>query len=469
MRSAKQKGPPRLHRMGKGHYECAVVGDWHLAFITAGCIASLGRKTLLVNPNTTKNWSSFPELALVEPELPEMMARSRAEGRLDYANGVSSDFSADYVWLAIDTPVNDRDEADVAPLLAIAEEVSRHGCCKKGFVVSSQIPLGFSRSIEERLGLTVIYVPENLRLGKGVETFLRADRVVIGATRREDAENVRALLGGVETDFLLSDLPTSEMIKHATNAFLATSISFANELARVGDSMGVDNVVVGQALRMDKRIGKAAYVIPGLGFAGGTLPRDLRALQKLGHEKHIPTALVDAVLGVNEATGQALVGALSNFFGKSHERRRVLILGYTYKPEADTLRRSPAIELALLLGEAGMDVYGHDPMMNRRDLSPLEGKIRHFAQWEEIDFLPDAVVLMSPRPEFQSIDWAKLRERAPLRPAPLVLDTSSSLNAETILGAGFAYKALWRPVRSTTGGGGKPAVGAATPHAGDRG
>ena len=154
------------------------------------------------------------------------------------------------------------------------------------------------------------------------------------------------------------------------------------------------------------------------------------------------------MLEVNEATGQALVSALTNFFGEGHERRRVLLLGYTYKPEADTLRRSPAIELAILLGQVGMDVYGHDPMMNQRDLSPLEGKIRHLARWEDLDFLPDAVVLMSPRQEFQAIDWAKLRQREPSRAAPLVLDTSSSLNAQTILGAGFAYKALWRPVRS---------------------
>jgi hypothetical protein len=98
-----------------------------------------------------------------------------------------------------------------------------------------------------------------------------------------------------------------------------------------------------------------------------------------------------------------------------------------------------------------VDVYGYDPMMNHRDLSPLDGKIRHLARWEELGFLPDAIVLMSPRQEFQSIDWSKLREREPSRSAPLVLDTSSSLSAQTILGAGFAYKALWRPVRSNGG------------------
>jgi UDPglucose 6-dehydrogenase len=433
--------------MSDRHFDCAVVGGWHLAFVTAACISSLGRKTLLVNPSDTVKWTSFPELALVEPELPQIIARSRAEGHLEHANGVSAGFSADYVWLAIDTPVNDRDEVDLTPLWAVAEAVKREGCCKKGFIVSSQIPLGFSQAVEERLGLTVIYVPENLRLGKGVETFLRADRTVIGATRAEDASAVRAFLDGVQTEFLLCDLPTSEMVKHATNAFLATSISFANELARVGDAMGVDNVVVGQALKMDKRIGKAAYVIPGLGFAGGTLPRDLRALQRLGREKNVPTSLVDAVLGVNEATGQALVDALKSFFGTGHEGRRVLLLGYTYKPEADTLRRSPAIDLADLLRKAGMVVYGHDPLMNRRDLSPLEGKIVHLAQWDALDFLPDAVVLMSPRPEFQQIDWAKLRALAPARSAPLVLDTSSSLNADAITGAGWSYKALWRPIR----------------------
>ena len=431
--------------------DCAVIGDWHLAFTTASSLASLGHRVLLVNPSEKpeQHWLKFPEVPLREPGMSEVIEKCLRLGNLDFANGVTDRWTADRVWLAIDTPVNERDEADTTSLERVAQQVSQNQPATGTFVISSQIPMGFSDQIENTYGLTVAYVPENLRLGKGLETFLKADRTVIGSKKPEIGENLKKFLSGLETEFFLCDLVTSEMIKHATNVFLATSISFANELARIGELMGVDNQAVGRALKLDKRIGKAAYVTPGLGFAGGTLPRDLRILQKIGANHHFSTPLIDAVLEVNETAAKALISTLKTYF-LGHTPKQVLIVGYTYKAETDTLRRSSSLEMAEQLTSQGVEVLGYDPVMNGRDLSSLKGKIVHYNDWEKIPCLPDAVVVMTPRPQFAELDWKALGRqprRSKINTPPLILDTGSIMKTpDHAREAGFAYKALWQPV-----------------------
>ncbi len=434
--------------MSSRHYACAVVGDWHLAFVTAACLADLGHRTVMVSPGGERpdgHEDSFPAPPVLEPGLPEMIARAQAAGTLHHASGIAGHWSADVVWLAIDTPVDSHDEPDVAPLLSAARAIAHHRCCRAVFVVTSQVPVGFCDALEDETGLTVACVPENLRLGSGIESFLRADRKVVGARTPGAAATVARLLEGVRADLVTCDLATAEMIKHATNAFLATSISFANELARLGETAGADGHDVARALKLDRRIGPRAYVEPGLGFAGGTLPRDLRVLQRRGRQHRVPTPLVDAVLEVNAATASALLEAIDAYVG-GVEGRTVLVLGYTYKADTDTLRRSPSLDLARVLRERKARVLGFDPSMNARDLSELHGLIEHRAAWSDVGEMPDAVVVMTPRREFAELAWSSLRRPARDRP-PLVLDARGALGSEAVLRAGCAYKALWRPVK----------------------
>jgi UDPglucose 6-dehydrogenase len=424
------------------HYDLAVLGNWHLSFCTGAALASLGHKVLFVNHDPAVKWGTeFPEPPVREPGLPEMIADCRAKGQLDHTNGFES-WTASHVWMAIDTPVNERDEVDTTPLLNAADELKARGNTKGILMVSSQIPMGFSEGLQRRTGLQVAYIPENLRLGNGLATFLTADRTVIGADLAETGQAVHKILAGVKSDFFFCDLVTSEMVKHATNAFLATSISFANELARIGEQMGVDNMKVAQALKLDKRIGKAAYVAPGLGFAGGTLPRDLRVLQKFGQEMHVPTPLVNSVLQVNESTAAALEQVISKVVSETGGKGRVLVLGYTYKAETDTLRRSSSLELATALTAKGMDVQGYDPDMNSKDLAPLRGIIKHRAYWQDIEGPLDVVVTMTPRPAFKELDWKALSGK------PLIFDTRAIIPAEAVLAVGLKYKALWQPIQA---------------------
>lgn len=274
----------------------AVVGSWHNAFVTAACLAHVGHEVTLVNERAAP-WLKRPILPLDEPGLPELMAAVR------WAN-LGDALDADVTWIACDTPLH----ADGSPDVAYVFDVAKKVALPRKIVVSSQMPLGSCRALESVLGVPVVYVPENMRVGNAIEGFLRPDRLVIGATLHEPRMYVLRLLYPIVASLakkpswnepFLCSLETAEMVKHATNAFLATSISFANEIARIGSVHGVDSDVVAQALRADSRIGQKAYVRAGAGFGNGTLERDLIALQKIAPSC---SPLIDAVLAVNERT-----------------------------------------------------------------------------------------------------------------------------------------------------------------------
>lgn len=441
------------------HFDCAVIGAWHLAIVSAACLADAGHRVLLVNPDGEAAWPDFPKCPVVEPGLDAMIAAARQAGRLHYVNGLTVDvekpaWQSRYLWLAVDTPVNDRDEADTTPLEQLAHIASVCHRNTQAFIISSQIPIGFCASIQARTGLTPVYVPENLRLGKGIATFKEADRTVIGAPTAALGEQIAEFLKGFKTEFMLCNLETAEMVKHATNAFLATSISFANEMAKIGELYGVDNHAVARALKMDKRIGPMAYVAPGLGFAGGTLPRDLRTIQSIGTRFGVRTPLVDAVLDINESTTAALADIILQRI-QGLRQASVAVLGYTYKADTDTLRRSMTIDLARLLRQkVGADfklrIDGFDPMMNDRDLSELDGLIEHYDQWERLPKDPDVVISMTARPAFRELSWSTLIGVDSKPGKTMVIDTQNILNAPAVLKAGAAFKPLWAPVMTTS-------------------
>lgn len=371
-----------------------------------------------------------------------MISKARSDGKLDFTNGFG-DWQSPNVWMAVDTPVDENDRADVSSLLEIAKQTKAHIKNLNHFIISSQIPLGFCQKLEKEFGFKVSYLPENLRLGKGIETFKMADRTVIGSSSPETSEKIEKFLTGFSTTFLKCNLQTSEMVKHANNAFLAMSISFANELARLGEKFEVDGNLVGQALKLDKRIGPAAYVSPGLGFAGGTLPRDLRTLQKLGSETKTPMRIVDSVLSVNEDTSIAIFEIIIAELKKRNKPQGpVLILGYTYKADTDTLRRSQSLEIAERLTSAGVQVLGHDPFMNGKIGNQLEGKIQHYDSLENIPSV-EVMALFTARPEFKNINWAQLEQFQKAK--PLVLDTQNHLVKESVLAAHLPFKKLWSP------------------------
>jgi UDPglucose 6-dehydrogenase len=458
-----------------------VFGEWHNSWVTAACLSIYHDVTLV---------SDASKLDIHEPGLDALIERSTAEHRfrrVDWAEFKRARTFFDYGWVAIDTPLDDEDRPQVESVrvacrfaaLVTREEI-RPGL-RRGIVISSQVPLGFCQEIEKEVtglgpdakgamyDIPVAYVPENLRLGNGLETFCHEKRRVIGASDPAFGKQVEDLLAplhpiGDSPKVIHTDLQTAEMIKHATNAFLATSISLANELAMIASRHGIDAYAVGEAMKAEPRIGRGAYVTPGMGFAGGTLPRDLRALQAAALRGHpdggtlpqrLVTPLLDAVFAVNEQVYREIDEQLEG---------DALLLGYSYKADVQTFRRSPAIELVMWSG-TNLRTFGFDPPMNDlvpssdddpapdssmpdpSSLSPLKRVgIVHTRSWPpqvnmERPMKIDTVVVLTARPEFRSLDWTKLPK------CRLVLDCCNGVDPDAVLAAGIPYKPLWGPVR----------------------
>lgn len=417
----------------------AVVGDWHLASVFAPVLADLGYSTQLISTQGPPVDVSYPLPPILEPGLDELLNKHRYDTkRLSYGGALRGTWRAKWVWLAVDTPVNEDDEVDLSPVEKVFEILQAHPETEIVFV-SSQVPVGFCRHIQAKIKKPVCYVPENLRLGKGIETFQRADRTVIGCDDAQLGQKIEKILSGFQTTFFHCDLPSAEMIKHATNAFLATSISFANQIAAVAQAVGANPLQVGQALKLDKRIGSQAYVIPGLGFAGGTLPRDLKILQSLAREHQVPVPLVDSVLEINRMTSQTLLGWLKWYKEKHAQSLNILLMGYTYKSDANTLRRSLTVELAQRISRAypADNLVGYDPVMQNSDLGEFPASFSSVKTWPENEKF-DVVLLMTPRPEFRGL-WQ--HPKIPAHAETLLLDVVNLFSEP--LKAPLTYRRLW--------------------------
>jgi UDPglucose 6-dehydrogenase len=347
----------------------AVVGLWHLGTTVAACLAEAGVSVVGTDPAPeVVERLRAGRLPVDEPGLADLVRSGRAAGRLAFLpDPPRAVVGADVVWIALDTPVDERDEADVAFVRREAERLIPALAPGATLLVSSQVPVGFTRGLRDvwaaagrPAGVRFACSPENLRLGRALESFRRSARVVIGTDDGAPVEGLRALFAPFATDLLWMSLESAELTKHALNAFLGTSVAFANELARLAERYGADAQEVERGLRSEPRIGPGAYLSPGPAFAGGTLARDLRFLQRLGEAARVPTPLVTGVLASNAEQAAWLRGRIEALLGDL-QGARVAVWGLTYKPGTDTLRRSAALELCRWLVQQGARVRAHDP------------------------------------------------------------------------------------------------------------
>ncbi len=346
-----------------------VVGLWHLGTVTAACLASVGHDVvgLDVDPETVTRLSAG-QAPLFEPGLDALLQQEIGAGHLRFSTDPADALSgAEVVWVAYDTPVDDDDRADVGYVI---EGVARiFPALESGALVliSSQIPVGSTHRLEQMYAAAhpdrqvhFAYSPENLRLGKAISVFIQPDRVVVGVRCDADRERIAALLRPITERIEWMGVESAEMTKHALNAFLATSVTFINEVATLCEQVGADAKEVERGLKSEVRIGLRAYLGPGGAFAGGTLARDIHFLSEIGVSHDRPTHLISAVRASNDAhkgwAGRRLEDLLGRLAGT-----RVAVWGLTYKPGTDTLRRSSAVELCRWLVEQGAHVQAHDP------------------------------------------------------------------------------------------------------------
>ncbi len=422
-----------------------VYGLWHLGSVTAACLAAAGHQVIGLDPDeSVVNGLSHGKAPLHEPGLDELIAEGIASGRLAFTSApVAALHDAEALWVAFDTPVNDRDEADVAFVRARLEAVVdgiRPGTL---VLISSQVPAGFTRALESDWrgrGLRFAYSPENLRLGKAVEAFQRPERVVVGLRDEADRPTVAVLLAPYARHVDWMSVESAEMTKHALNAYLATSVTFANELARLCEAVGADAKEVERGLKTEARIGPRAYLAPGAAFAGGTLARDVRFLVGFGREHRIDTPLFEGVWASNEAHKGWLRGKVEQML-RGADAPVVAVLGLTYKPGTSTLRRSASVEQCAWLHGRGVRVRAHDPAVTALP-DELRAAVTLCGGPEEALDGADLAVVATEWPEFRALTAEQFLAR--MR-RPRVIDQNHFLAAALARDPRVTYVAAGRP------------------------
>jgi UDPglucose 6-dehydrogenase len=389
----------------------SVAGLWHLGSVTAACVASAGHDVTGFDPDVdVVRRLTNGQPPVFEPGLPELIAQSYREGRLRFSSDPREAMhQSEVVWIAWDTPVDRDDRADVDAVMANAIRLFPHLAPGTLVLVSSQLPVGSVERLEQECararpgdnGITFGCIPENLRLGQAVDRFLTPDRVVVGVRHPDDRERVTTLFASFTDNLVWMSVESAEMTKHALNAFLATSVAFANEIATLCERVGADASEVAHGLKTDFRIGPRAYLAPGGAFAGGTLARDVVFLNALGNQCQTPVTLLSAVYTSNELHRGWPARRLEQLFGDVRGRR-IAVWGLTYKPDTDTLRGSHAVALCETLSAAGASVTAHDPAVPTLPAA-LE------AQWQlspsalEAARDADAIVVATEWPEYRQI------------------------------------------------------------------
>jgi UDPglucose 6-dehydrogenase len=425
-----------------------VQGLWHLGSVTAGCLASVGHEVVGLDfDEEVIRGLRAGKPPIFEPGLEDMIGAGLSFGRLRFAASIE-ELPSDIELLCVtyDTPVNEDDVADVDFVVAQVEAVLPYLPNNTTVLVSSQMPVGSIRRFEQiteracpEKALSFAYSPENLRLGKALDVFLKPDRVVVGVRSERDKERIGRLLQPITDRIEWMSVESAEMTKHAINAFLATSVVFANEIASVCEMVGADAKEVERGLKSEQRIGPKAYLSPGGAFAGGTLARDIEFLKVVsqGHQLSIP--LLESVKTSNDLHKSWVRRKLKALF-PSLQGVTVVVWGLTYKPGTDTLRRSLAVELCGWLIEQGASVRVHDPVVKELPTN-WNGCVQRF--YEALGALEGAQVLLvgTEWPEYKEIPNDRVAGAAP---GLVVLDQNRFLSSlETA--AALRYIAVGTP------------------------
>ena len=423
-----------------------VMGLWHLGSVTSACLANLGYNVIGIDKdNTVVENLQKGKAPIFEPGLDDLIKKNIDNKKLQFITDTKTAISsADFVLLTIDTPVDDNDRVDLSSVYDAINEISTHLSNRTIIIVQSQVPVGtcseFIKIITKKrpdLVFGLAYCPENLRLGKAIELFEKPDRIIIGADDNETANRVSKFFNIVDCPKITMDLKSSEMTKHSINAFLATCISFINWIGMISEEVGADPKMVSEGLRSESRIDRVLPLRPGLGFAGGTLGRDLRILEQLSNKLEIKPNLTEDILKINYEQNILVVKKLLKLFN-TLEGVKICIFGLTYKAGTNTLRRSNSIEIINELIKVNAEVNAYDPVIPSVDT--ITSKKFHlynspYSAAEETS----ALLIFTDWPEFKELDYKKIYAKMK---KPMVIDMKNFLDEDILKNLGFTYNRL---------------------------
>src|SRR3954468_9168222 len=417
-----------------------VIGAGWVGLVTAACFADLGHHVWVRDVVQKKiDTLSQGQVPIYEPGLPDLITKNagRLHWTLDMADVVQN---AELLFCCVDTPPTYSGDADLSRVMKVVEEIG--DLESHALIMKSTVPVGTGRSIKrslKRMGYTAN--PEFLKEGSAIADFQKPDRVVVGAgpADAEFGDRVEALYEPLDAPMVRTDVASAEMIKLASNAFLATKISFINEIANVSEELGADVEEVARGMGLDSRIGPQ-FLRAGSGYGGSCFPKDVSALKQLAGNSGYHSQLLTAVIEVNELQKRRVVGKLQKHLG-SLAGKEIALLGLAFKPNTDDIREATALVLAARLQSEGAHVRVYDPVAMERATEMIGGAALCASAEEALDGA-DGAVLVTEWPEFAALDWSgEIKERMA---NPLVVDGRNFLDRDALVSAGFTYEGVGR-------------------------
>jgi UDPglucose 6-dehydrogenase len=418
-----------------------IVGTGYVGLVSAVCFAHLGHHVVCMDVDAAKiERLRNGDVPIYEPGLDKLIDDNAS--RLSFTTSYDELLDACRVlFIAVDTPPSPSGDADLSRVQFATTEIARRGG-RRLLVMKSTVPVGTGEKVVADLealgatGMTYASNPEFLREGAAIQDFLEPDRIVIGASSKEDGDLVEALYRGIDTDVVRTSVSTAEMVKYASNAFLATKISFINEIANVCEQVGADVRTVAHGMGLDHRIGPH-FLHAGIGYGGSCFPKDVQALKQLAGNSGYHFQLLNAVIEVNALQKRRVLGKLAGRLGKLRGKT-VTLLGLTFKPQTDDLREAASIVLAARLVHEGASVRAYDPMLDAGDHPLFPGVVITDDPLQALEGA-DAAVLVTEWPEFTRLDWSAAAARMK---RPLLIDGRNFIDPAVAAAAGLEYEGI---------------------------
>jgi UDPglucose 6-dehydrogenase len=432
-------------------YDITVVGTGYVGLVTGACLADFGNNVTCVDSDAAKiERMKALDLPFFEPGLPEIVARNFNEGRLHFSADLAASVrGSKVVFITVGTPPRADGSADTSAIYAVGKVVAQNLDGYKLIVQKSTAPVGTARDLQASIRkwakrgaeFDVASNPEFLREGSALETTLRPDRVIIGAETKRSAEILRKIhapLFLIETPMIVTTLETAELIKYASNCFLATKISFINEIGNLCEALGADVQTVAKGMGMDRRI-SPKFLHAGAGYGGSCFPKDTHALSAFAKAAGVASHVIDATIAANDAQMERMVDKICAAIG-APRGKKVAVLGLSFKPNTDDLREAPALHIIAGLKRRGVKVVAFDPVAMPKALGLPELKgVELGADPYDASRGAHAVAIVTEWNEFRSLNLARLKR---VMKKPVLCDLRNIYRRDELEAAGFTHVAV---------------------------
>jgi UDPglucose 6-dehydrogenase len=429
-----------------------VIGTGYVGLVTGACLAEFGMSLICVDNDHQKiHLLQQGKVPIYEPGLEDLVMKNMREGRLSFSTSIQEGVTSSLViFIAVGTPSLDDGSADLRAAEAVAKEIAQHMNGYKVIVIKSTVPVGTSRYLRKLIQenqtqptpFDIVSNPEFQREGSAIEDFMRPDRVTIGAENEQAIaimKDIYSALYIIETPFVITNLETAEMVKYASNSFLATKVSFINEIANLCEAMGADVHHVARAMGLDGRIGKK-FLHPGPGYGGSCFPKDTRALSRMAKERGYSFKILDSVIQVNEEQKRRMVSKIKEKVGDLRGKT-IGILGLSFKPNTDDIRESSSIAIIQDLLAIGAKVKAFDPAAIEEAKAVLPPEVAYGKDAYDVASGCDALVLATEWNQFRRLDLQRMKG---LLKNPIFIDLRNVYDPDQMKRLGFDYCGVGR-------------------------